>query len=272
MMDTPGIERRIGRVRVATSMTDPKHHEVMGLLFTRFLPFSVTLDRIRHENVYEGYSPEFRTLEGGTAPPEYRPVITRKEDHARYWHTLAFEEIVPAEKVAVAAPRLVASQSKEAPPPVDRTQRVLVSGAPVPEDNSHTQVKANGQHKDYVVLSEAERAKGFIRPVRRSYVHTGIRPQYPLRDLTPQEIELHKDEGWIKYEEYPKDGRSALGRYWSQKELTSGCGTLTTMGTALAETYARDPHFYGSTFCMGCGTHIDVKEFTWDGTAEKVGS
>uniref|UniRef100_UPI0013DC75B6 hypothetical protein n=1 Tax=Stenotrophomonas maltophilia TaxID=40324 RepID=UPI0013DC75B6 len=30
---------------------------------------------------------------------------------------------------------------------------------------------ATGQQKGYVVLSEAERAKGFVRPVRDSYVH-----------------------------------------------------------------------------------------------------
>lgn len=28
-----------------------------------------------------------------------------------------------------------------------------------------------GQQQDYVVLSQEERAKGFVRPVRRSYVH-----------------------------------------------------------------------------------------------------
>lgn len=48
----------------------------------------------------------------------------------------------------------------------------LVSGSPVPEDRSHTELKENGQQKDYVVLSAEERAKGFVRPVRRSYVHT----------------------------------------------------------------------------------------------------
>lgn len=30
---------------------------------------------------------------------------------------------------------------------------------------------ATGQQQDYVVLAEEERAKGFVRPVRRSYVH-----------------------------------------------------------------------------------------------------
>lgn len=29
------------------------------------------------------------------------------------------------------------------------------------------------QAEAYLVLSEAERAKGFVRPVRRSYIHTG---------------------------------------------------------------------------------------------------
>lgn len=30
---------------------------------------------------------------------------------------------------------------------------------------------ATGQQRDYVVLAEEERAKGFVRPVRRSYMH-----------------------------------------------------------------------------------------------------
>ncbi|SRR5258706_214107 len=81
------------------------------------------------------------------------------------------------------------------------------------------------QAEVYLVLSEEERAKGFIRPVRRSYVH-----------------------------EY--------------------CGTTTSMGQALAETYARDPKFYGSTYCVSCGVHRPVGangEFIWeDGT--KVGT
>lgn len=65
---------------------------------------------------------------------------------------------------------------------------------------------ATGMDKSYLVLSEEERAKGFVRPVRRSYRH-----------------------------------------------LT--CGTVTTMAQALAETYARQPSFYGATFCAGCRTH-----------------
>lgn len=59
----------------------------------------------------------------------------------------------------------------------------------------------------------------------------------------------------------------------SYKHLT--CGVVTTMGQTLAETYARDPHFYIGTFCCGCGTHFPVGEggdFVWDGTDEKVGT
>lgn len=52
------------------------------------------------------------------------------------------------------------------------------------------------------------------------------------------------------------------------------CGTVTTMGRSLSETYARDPGFYGATFCCGCQRHFPVGpdgEFEWlDGT--KVGS
>lgn len=102
----------------------------------------------------------------------------------------------------------------------------LVDGRPVPADRSHTELKENGQQKDYVVLSPEDRAKGFVRPVRNSYVH-------------------------LK------------------------CGCVTTMGDALAETYARDPTFYSGTFCVGCRKHFPVGadgEFVWDKTDEKVGT
>lgn len=53
------------------------------------------------------------------------------------------------------------------------------------------------------------------------------------------------------------------------------CGTETRMHQTIAETYARDPHFYGGTFCCGCGAHFPVGpngEFVWSGTQEKVGT
>lgn len=55
---------------------------------------------------------------------------------------------------------------------VDRSARVLVSGAPVPEDQSHTTLKPNGQQQDYVVLTPEERGRGFVRPYRDAYRHT----------------------------------------------------------------------------------------------------
>lgn len=103
-----------------------------------------------------------------------------------------------------------------------------------PNDPGLRKIEADGMQQKYLVLSEEERAKGFVRPVRRSYVH-----------------------------------------------LT--CGTATTMGQAIAETYARDPHFYGGTFCARCRDHFRVGpdgEFVWQvpregtplGETDKVGT
>jgi hypothetical protein len=44
------------------------------------------------------------------------------------------------------------------------------------------------------------------------------------------------------------------------------CGAVTKMGQALCETYARNPSFYGATYCCGCRMHRPVGregEFTW---------
>lgn len=83
-----------------------------------------------------------------------------------------------------------------------------------------------GQHAAYWVLSEEDRAKGFVRPVRCSYRH-------------------------------------------------ERCGSITTMSVAIAETYAREPGFYGATFCCACRDHFPVGpsgEFVWEGSGGKVGT
>jgi hypothetical protein len=41
------------------------------------------------------------------------------------------------------------------------------------------------------------------------------------------------------------------------------------MGRSIAETYARDPKFYGGTFCVRCGKHFPLfiegrSQFRWD--------
>jgi hypothetical protein len=79
------------------------------------------------------------------------------------------------------------------------------------------------QHDVYLVLSEEERATGFVRPYRDAYRH-------------------------------------------------DACGTVTTMGRELSETYARQPTFYGATYCCHCRMHKPVSEFVWVTDGERVGS
>lgn len=51
----------------------------------------------------------------------------------------------------------------------EEPRRTLTDGRQIyPE---HRNLKPNGQQQDYVVLADEERAKGFVRPVRRTYVH-----------------------------------------------------------------------------------------------------
>lgn len=137
-----------------------------------------------------------------------------------------------------------------------------------------------GQNKCYLVLTDEERAKGFVRPVRISYLHVGRPgPRFELVDLTEDQREAHEGQDYVKYEPYPESEHPALGRFWTQAQLDKvgfGCGAVTTMGQAIAETYAREPAFYGATFCVACNTHLPVGrdgEFVWaDGSGERVGT
>lgn len=115
-----------------------------------------------------------------------------------------------------------AAREAAAAVPVNRGDTMLTDGSPVTEDHRDI-IPSTGQQKGYVVLSDAERARGFVRPLRYSYIH-------------------------------------------------KTCGSLTTMGRKIAETHARDPKFYGGTFCCTCGTHRPLAEFRWEGTDEMVGS
>jgi len=84
----------------------------------------------------------------------------------------------------------------------------------------------DGQHASHWVLSAEERAKGYMRPVRETYLH-------------------------------------------------AVCGATTRMPLACAETYARMPGFYGSTFCCACRGYFRVGEegeFTWLDDKTKVGT
>ena len=152
--------------------------------------------------------------------------------------------------------------------------------------------KTEGQNECYLVLTEYERSKGFIRPYRDSYVHVGTlierhedgrlfgkliridEPDYPHNEY------YTKENGWGGYIAYP-NGHHSIGKYITTEEVDAivarkthfgGCGVRTKMGTAIAETYARDPKFYGATFCVGCNKHLPVEQFVWDSTKDIVGS
>jgi hypothetical protein len=126
--------------------------------------------------------------------------------------------------------------------PVDRANQTLSDGTPVTPD--HREIEpATGMQKGYVVLSAEERAKGFVRPMRRTYTHLGR-----LTDVVGD------------------NGHVAITR------RMGGCGSDTTMGLTIAETYARDPDFYSGTFCVSCRQHFPLDQFIWKGTDEQVGS
>lgn len=141
------------------------------------------------------------------------------------------------------------------------------------------------QCETYLVLSEEERAKGFVRPVRNSYIHVGrdVSKHYKgiNRILTEAEQNEHPGKKYVAVMTVltKEDGSFLGGTYvteeelsaWRDGEFVGGCGTITTMGDALSETYARDPNFYGATYCTGCRKHIHVGEFLWVGTNIKVG-
>ena len=132
------------------------------------------------------------------------------------------------------------------------------------------------QHEVYLVLSVSERAKGFVRPLRRSYRHVGTAgPAHPLRELTTEERTRLAPESYVAFETYPETLSPCTGRFWTQAQLDAvghGCDAVTSMGLELCETYARDPHFYGSTYCVTCRKHLPVDEFVWVEDGARVGS
>lgn len=131
----------------------------------------------------------------------------------------------------------------------------------------------------YLVLSEEERAKGFVRPVRQKYQHIGkrLKARGEIKPLTAEERLKHP--GYVAIDWFDCLGNRA-GSYLRQTEvdaiasgrLIDGCGCVTTMAVAIAETYARNPKFYNATWCACCGRHVNLDECVWEDTDQIVGS
>ena len=146
--------------------------------------------------------------------------------------------------------------------------------------------KGEGQQNEaYLILSEEEIAKGFVRPVRNRYIHVGKSLQYykGIHRMLTEEEKAECDKPYVAVMTVleKEDGSFLGGAYvtqaeidkWKANERVGGCGCKTIMAREIAETYARNPNFYGSTWCMCCKKHIDVNEFVWDdGSNEIVGS
>lgn len=142
--------------------------------------------------------------------------------------------------------------------PVDRSKVCTTSGRP-PDVVRAEQTEETGQHKDYIVLCAEERAKGFVRPYRDAYKHVG-----------PKICGLHVGPNGATVCYMNPDHAGKCGDVIGPRP--QACHTVTTMGRALSETYARDPKFYGATFCCGCNRHLPVNEFVWTADGQEVGS
>lgn len=140
-----------------------------------------------------------------------------------------------------------------------------------PNDPALKTIRPDGQQEAYLVMSEEERSKGWVRPYRDHYEHVGRKPLYELRDLTEEEQARYGVCNYIKYEKYPEES-PIVGRFWTAADLLPGCGTVTHMPRSISETYAKNPHYYGSTFCCGCGVHLPVAQFVWSKDRTVVGS
>lgn len=53
---------------------------------------------------------------------------------------------------------------------IDKPRTTLADGTQIYPEHRNI-VPETGMQQDYVVLADEERAKGFVRPVRKSYVH-----------------------------------------------------------------------------------------------------
>ncbi len=95
----------------------------------------------------------------------------------------------------------------------------------------------------------------------------------------PNDPELHHGVDSEQVDQHKKylilseeERRKGFTRPYRDAYRHSFCGRITSMGRELSETYARDPFFYGSTYCTNCRKHLPVAEFTWTKDGQIVGS
>lgn len=150
------------------------------------------------------------------------------------------------------------------------------NGKPVDEVRA-AQTNETGQHDGYIILCPDERKKGFVRPYRDAYEHVGRSICGKIVDVgvtvlggcrVCDEPHGHEGECGDVFRTVAQDEQVKL----LARHRIGGCGATTSMGQALSETYARQPSFYGATFCVGCNRHLPVAEFVWTADGQQVGS
>lgn len=136
------------------------------------------------------------------------------------------------------------------------------------------------QNEVYLILSEEERAKGFVRPCRDSYIHKGVKYSSYSRLKNPEKSMDEERDYVALFDILDLSGNHVSSRYATQDEINEfdrtghigGCGVETKMTRELSETYAAKPNFYDSTYCVGCHRHIYCHEFVWSDDGKIVGS
>lgn len=89
-----------------------------------------------------------------------------------------------------------------------------------------------------------------------------------VRGGPPDESPVPQNEAYLVLSEEER-GKGYIQPYReSYKHKT--CGTVTRMSSEIAGTYARDPWFYGSTYCVNCSMHRPLAEFTWEPDGEEM--
>lgn len=67
-----------------------------------------------------------------------------------------------------------------------------------------------------------------------------------------------------QYENHPTNTEGEYVAPIRRTYIHKSCGVATKIGMEIAETYAKNPKYYGRTFCVGCHSYFPVSEFYWE--------